>query len=322
MQRLDSLELPDALPQEKAIRSWGQNGHDYEPEFWEFHYEISRYLKNISKEKLIERYKDIHRNFHVLTGNDRHAIPINSFLSSWYWYKKEHQTRYEFLLRGIPLSISPPQSRGLIKKPFCPKSPSSCDILFRYGHVEHMKRIVNEGKIRISPASKYRVGCTNDPRTDDELNKRRWELGDNCKITTQDGKESAVIGDVKRTVSTSYNYYMLSLACDFEPSIFEQFNYDSCVVIKNPAKFSARLEFEAKSFLPTWYFHHNPTQYFDPNEPTNNQYFSASMCKDFRYAYQIEYRYLWAPLNGGDATDHFEVNLGPLNDICELYKLN
>jgi hypothetical protein len=322
LQRLDSLKLPEILPREKAIKSWGQNIHDYEPEFWEFQYEINRYLKNIREENLIERYKNLHRNFLVLTGVERHVIPINSFLSSWFWYRKEHQTRYEFLLRKLPLPISPPAPRDTINKPFRPRSPNACDILFRYGHLKYMKQFVQQGKIRISPASKYKDGPVLDPKTDDELNKHRWELGDHIKITTQDGKYMPIIGDLQRTATTPNNYYTLCLSCDFEPVIFNQFSYDACVVVKKPKEFAERLEHEAKIVIPEWYFFHGPIQYFDPHESTRNQFFNATMCKEFSYAYQMEYRFLWDSLNTGSANDHIEVNLGPLNDICELYKLN
>ena len=322
MQKLDSLILPNVLPHEKAIKSWGQNIHNYEPEFWEFFYEVNRYLKNITEKKLNERYKILSKNLRILTSPERHVIPINSFLSSWYWYQKEHQTRYEFLLRGVPLPNSPPQSRESITKPFCPKGPNSCDIIFRYGELEYMKLIVDDGIIQISPASKYKDGNASDPRTDDEMNKHCWELGNQIKIITQDGKKSSIIGDLKRTVSTPKNYYTLCCSCDFEPTIFEEFNYDSCVVIKKPEEFANRLEKETKKQLPGWYFHHNPIEYFDPHVATKNQYFCPTMCKDFSYAYQMEYRFLWDPPNNVNAEKHIKVNLGPLNDICELYVSN
>jgi len=319
MQKIASLTLPNILPHEKAIKSWGQNIHNYEPEFWEFFYDLHRYLKNIDEKKLIKRYRDLCRNFHVLTSDNRHVIPINSFLSSWYWYLKEHQTRYEFHLRGITLPNEPPSPREPIVKPYSPKSPNSCDIIFRYGELKYMKLIVDEGIIRISPASKYKDGNAHDPRTDDEINKHRWELGDKIRIITQDGKESSIIGDLKHTVSASNNYYTLCCACDFEPTIFEEFNYDSCVVFKHPEEFANRLEKAAKKQLPGWYFHHNPTEYFDPYVPTKNQYFDATMCKDFSYAYQMEYRFLWHPMGKANAKDYIDINLGPLDDICELY---
>lgn len=322
MQKVDSLTLPNIFPHEKAIKSWGQNIHNYESEFWEFFYEINRYLKNVDEKKLVRRYIDLCRNFSVLTNAERHVIPINSFLSSWYWYLKEHQTRYEFHLRGLPLPNDPPIPRKPITKPYSPNSPNACDIIFRYGHLKYMKQFIEEGKIRISPASKYKDGNELDPRTDDELNKHLWELGDHIRITTQDGKVIPIIGDLQRSASTANNYYTLCLSCDFEPIIFEEFGYDACVVIKNTDEFASRLEEGTKKQLPGWYFHHNPTEYFDPHAPIQNQHFGATMSKDFSYAYQMEYRFLWDHFNKGNAKEHIEVNLGPLYDICELFVLN
>lgn len=322
MQKIDSLTLPNLLPDEKTIKLCGRNIHDYEPEFWEFSYEIQRYLKNINEEKLIERYRSLCINFHVLTSSERHRYPVKSFLSSWYWYLKEHQTRYEFHLRGLSLPNQLPKPREEFTKPFQLKGPNSCDIIFRYGDLKYMKQIVDEGKIRISPASIYQYGDASDPRTDDELNKHQWVLGNNIKIITQDGKETSIIGDLKKTVSTLNNYYTLCLSCDFEPMVFEKFNYNACVIIKNPKEFARRLENATKKQLAGWYFHHCPIEYFDPHVPIKNQYINATMSKDFSYAYQMEYRFLWDPPNNESAKKHIEVNLGCLNDICELYVLN
>ncbi len=84
MQMIQSLKLPERLPTQEAIKSWKQNEHDYEPEFWEFQYQVYRYLKNIENGALVQRYRDIHRNFCVLVREERDVIPVNSFLSSWY----------------------------------------------------------------------------------------------------------------------------------------------------------------------------------------------------------------------------------------------
>jgi hypothetical protein len=321
LQKLDSLVLPNKLPTDKAIKSWDQNIHDYEPEFWEFQYEIYRYLKNISESELIDRYKNICRNFVVLTGNERNVIPINCFLSSWYWYRKEHQTRYEFYLRDIKPSAPMPHPRVLLQAPVRPQSPNSCEILFRYGHIEFMSKFVKRGEFRIRPASSQKDGITT-AQTDDELIKSKWLVGDHTKITTREGKCIPIIGDFKKSVSAQTDYYMLSMSCDFEPMIFEEFKYDSCVIIKDPEKFVERIEQKTKGILSEWDFHHNPIEYFDPHEPTKNQYFSPTMCKDFVYAYQMEYRFLWDPLGNGAVTGDIDLDLGSLEDICELYILN
>jgi len=109
------------------------------------------------------------------------------------------------------------------------------------------------------------------------------------------------------------------MSCDFEPKMFEEFGYDSCVIIKDPEQFAARIENSSRDFLQNWYFHHNPIEYFDPYEPYKNQYLDPVMCKDFRFTYQMEYRFIWHPLNFGSAKDYVFLTIGALNDICDLY---
>ncbi len=48
MLRVPSFHLPESFPHSEAIRSLGDNLHSYEPEFWEFQYQIYRYLERVS----------------------------------------------------------------------------------------------------------------------------------------------------------------------------------------------------------------------------------------------------------------------------------
>jgi hypothetical protein len=322
MLQVRSLLLPKNFPTDKAIKSFGQNIHNYEPEFWEFQYENYRYLKNISDQKLIKRYEDLCRNFTVFSDNDRDKIPINSYQSSWYWYRKEHQTRYEFFLRKLSLP-EPPKPRSVIKKPYRNEKPVSHDILYRYGYNKSITSLFEFGYTKIKPASVYKDGISSDPRTDDEKNKERWFVGDHSKITTLNGDEIKTIGDVKSN-NSACDYYVLCLSYDFEPLMFEEFGYDSCLIIKNPEEFAFRLEAEFKKHFPGWYFHHNPIHYFDPFEHQKNEYFSPTMSKDFSFAYQMEYRFLLDPLKPTEeikSLSEFEIQLGSLSDICELYRV-
>ena len=182
-----------------------------------------------------------------------------------------------------------------------------------------MKPFVERGEIRISPASVYKDGPASHPRTDDELNINRSLPGQHSRITTMEGKEIPIIGDIHGTFSIPLNYYTLCMSTDFELQMFEEFNYDSCVIIKDPEQFAARLEVSSRNVLPNWYFYHNPVEYFDPCEPYKNQYLDPVMCKDFRFAYQMEYRAIWHPLEYGTAKDYIFLLLGSLEDICDLY---
>jgi hypothetical protein len=139
------------------VKSWGENENSYEPEFWEFQYQLYRYLGRIGEDELIARYDDIVRNLRAIVSDDRHVIPVISFLSSWYWYRKEHQTRYEFALRKNPLARTLPVlgNKDLSAAPTRPRSPNAADVLFRYGSKKRLQELVEFGKMRISAAREY-----------------------------------------------------------------------------------------------------------------------------------------------------------------------
>lgn len=321
MQKIPALQLPEVFPHPDAIRSFGDNKHSYEPEFWEFQYQIYRYLGRVHEQELITRYQGILRNMRVLISADRHIVPIQSFLSSWYWYRKEHQTRFEFFLRGLHLPIQPPrdvldnQSKDA---PARPRYPNYGDVIFRYGKHEHMQAMVERGMIRIGPDSFYRTLEFDTARADDESEKNSYLAGEYSRITTKADKEIPVIGDIKRTVSGP-QYYLLCMSCDWDSQLFADFDADACVVIRDAEKFAKLLETAARPQLEGWYFMHNPVEYFDPYEMPKNQFFDHAMSKDFRFAYQREYRFFWMAMKGEKAVGFRFLELGPLKQMAELH---
>lgn len=325
--RIPILKLPETLPSGQAICSFGDNQHSYEPEFWELQYQLYRYLEGVSGVVLAERYSSILNNMRALISRDRDVIPIQSFLSSWYWFRKEHQTRFEFALRGIQLPVPPPYDAVFDNKalgaPIRPKHVNAGDVLFRYDrrqgaetcHIEAMRR---NGIVRIRPASDFREIEQDKARQDEELSKKSFLPGSHTRITTQDGREIPIIGNVQQTVSMP-NYYVWCVACDWDNGLFTHFNADCCIVIKDGDEFVRRLEVAVADLLPGWYFHHNPVQYFDPYEKQRDEFFDAAMSKDFRFAYQREYRFLWFPENVEDANGFIYPKLGCLEDLVEFF---
>lgn len=322
MLKVRLLPLPPALPSDQAMKSWGPNRHSYDPEMWEFEYELSRYLENLPDDALVERHVSIDRNLTRLVSRERDVIPINSFLSSWYWYRKEHQTRLELLLRkispAVPHLTAVPSNDGA-DVPVCPKFPNAGDVLFRFGESRYMLPLVERGVIRIGPASQYVAGMPGDPRTDDELRKHSFLPGRHTRVTTQSGHEIPVIGDLRRTAS-SVDYYVLCMACGYHPSLFADFKTDTCVIIKNADEFARRMERATMSQLPGWYYHYNPLQYFDPYEMGRNEVFDPLMSKHFSFAYQMEYRFVWFSLQGVPATGYRDLDVGPLEDIAFIHR--
>jgi len=65
-------------------------------------YRAMRFLRRASDVYLKWRYRSIVRNLETLVSEDRDIIPIQSALSSWYWFRKEYHTRLEMHLREWP----------------------------------------------------------------------------------------------------------------------------------------------------------------------------------------------------------------------------
>jgi len=79
---IDRLPLPGVLPHPKVLASHKQNETTYHPDLWDLEYAMLRYLSRIDDDALRRRYDSVVRNMRAIISDDRHGIPIHSFLSS------------------------------------------------------------------------------------------------------------------------------------------------------------------------------------------------------------------------------------------------
>lgn len=293
----------------------------YDPEVWEFEYRVTPYLKNLPLEMLMRRYVDLVRNFNYLVSVDRYAIPSLSFLSSWYWHRKEHQTRLELHSRRIQPPVAPPQPvfrQRLCSEPSRPKSPNAGDVLYKYVSERWAKDLFLTGETRLSSAGYYARLDGDEARQDDELQKRNSLFGQTVTVTSADGRNIPVIGDVT-VAHQGPDYYMFCVACDWDARLFDEFEVDRCIVITNTDAFADRISSATAEKLDGWHFHHNPVEYFDPYEQHLGGYIDHAMAKDFRFAYQREYRFIWMRLQGAEPREeHLPISMGPLGDCAQL----
>ena len=303
------------------MRSGQENFHNYESEFWEFQYETYRYLGGVEDETLVRRYSDILRNVKRLISRERDVIPIKSVLSSWYWLRKEHQTRLEFYIRGVPLPEEPPTElpeNTSFGSPVWPKHPNACDVIFRFGKKQFIEPMLSHGEIRVCPASLYKDGIAEESRIDDELTKIAMLPKAYCKITTKNGEEIPPRSDISRSVS-SENYYVLCSSCGYHRELFSDFKADCCIIITNLLEFEKRIEAATEIQLPGWYFVALPVEYFDPYELGIKGFLDPVLSKDFAFAYQMEFRFFWVSLKGEAANNFKYIKLGSLDDLAQLY---
>ena len=110
------------------------------------------------------------------------------------------------------------------------------------------------------------------------------------------------------------------MATELDHTLFEPFEANACLIIHDVDEFAARLENSAPPALASWHYYHNPIQYLDLREQDPNHVNSPPISKDFLYAYQKEYRFLWAPGEEADLDEYLELELGSLEDIAMLYE--
>lgn len=298
----------------------------YDEELWRFVYESHPYLKNVPQTDLDARYRGLEYNLAFLLDEARDAPPERcAYVSSWWWLKKRVQMIAEYETRKQSLPDRPDLPPARTEPPFSPRFANECSFVVRYGDAAWLNPMLEEGAVRLAPAVSYENEGLSAAQQDNELEKPHYSLGDGVRIIDSSGHASPIIGDVRHVRPAVANYYVLCAANEFDRRLFDLFRNtddqpaDACVVIWEPDTFAARLENATRDILRGWYFHHNPVQYFDPRALEPGQRVDAGMNKDFAFAHQREYRFLWMPFQGGAAAGYLNIKLGPLGDIAGLF---
>ena len=103
--------------------------------------------------------------------------------------------------------------------------------------------------------------------------------------------------------------------------MFDDFHSDACLIIHDEAEFERRLLKAFPAVTPSWHGTRKTVDYIDPCNP--DKPIDIYFAKHFRYAYQEEVRFVWSPPSLPIMMlPQFTINLGPLNDICELLLLS
>ncbi len=96
-------------------------------------------------------------------------------------------------------------------------------------------------------------------------------------------------GELKLTHTLQSNYYVNCLSTAAEHRLFDDFEENACLVIREPREFIARLKLAAKEVLSEWKIGSGPVVYVDPYFTDWSQ-LHIPMTKHFRFSYQWEYR--------------------------------
>lgn len=306
-------------------------------EHWQQEYRADRYLEYLSDDDLMQRTKDILVNVLVINNDGKIGPHPPTSAEGHYWMRRWIEALEEFRIRfsHYPAGLTDGSMKDTcIPNPANPiidkaikiikdKNLEEGTYLVKYGEQKYLKPAIQNGEIRVSPASFYQDPSLNHAIQDDELSCSVHLHPSKVKLEAYDPITSKSKGKLNPTsnvtikIGSNTDYYVYCLSTVFRPRLFVDFSADSCLLLTNPQQFLLRLTTAVNKQLPGWEKYLIRVTYFDPLKPEKKRIDSFS-CKHFRYAYQKEWRLIWLPPKNTDKLNHILIQIGNCEDVCEL----
>ncbi|MFA9200961.1 MAG: hypothetical protein ACEQR8_07190 [Cypionkella sp.] len=198
--------------------------------------------------------------------------------------------------------------------------------MVRLGQREHIKDALNFGRFRIAPAASYADPSLNPAIQDDELSVTAVRSGETAVIQVVDpttgipGAPLPVVGEIQFSRSLSENFFVVCMAAGYEPRLLDDFGYNAMLVIHNVKRFLTRIERAGRKIRPELTFGADQVTYYDPYRVRPDD-MPPFFSKNFRYAYQREYRLVWYAPNLPLNCEPFFVEIGPMQHIARMHAL-
>ncbi|MBX9660981.1 MAG: hypothetical protein K2X00_20685 [Nitrospiraceae bacterium] len=303
-------------------------------EAWRLAYRMDRYLRSAANSDIEQRSRDITLNMMNVNDTGQLSAEVPSEEAMVWWELWTHILE-ELSLRSVDyrtLDLMPPfpwishpdAPRGL--KILGKRQLPNKDFISRVGQREHMKAAYEHGRFRIAPATTYSDPSLNPAIRDEELSVTAVRSGDTAKIHRYDPKTGKTgdpihaIGNVTFSTTWQENFFVLCLTSGYRPRILDDFEANSLLVIHNVNRFLIRLKKAVKRARPDLAHFARPITYYDPYR-VDPKSLEAPFAKNFRYAYQREFRAVWHKPGLGFDERPFFIEMGTLRDIATLLNL-
>jgi hypothetical protein len=298
-------------------------------DFWRQRYIERPYLTGSSNQELDNRFFEVLNNSLVLAPSGKIA-PVPPHDGGGYWLEAFTHLVQEYRRRGRDF---PHWLPGLpIPKPTFPAgAPGNtatfgrqlkiAGALYKFGKEQHLRELLNHGRLRIQPASNYNDPSLNHAIRDDELSISRVLLKSESQMEVVHSKSGfkgpiEPLGDITVSTRSTTNYFASCFAAQFASRLYDDFEADACLYIRSRAQFKQRLWKATLSRLCGWNFRGGRVGYIDPHRA--GPYVDVFFNKAQKYWYQHEFRFVWIPPQDAAELDPIFVELGPLIDIAEL----
>lgn len=252
---------------------------------------------------------------------------------------KSDPTNPNRLILSISHDITKKEVAGLTPPwgcvPALPERTKEKGTMFKFGKAIHLRPMLNEGRIRIFPASYYADSSLNAAQQDGQERRvilRPSKTGFPISVK-RNGKEiisskTHSHGQMAIELGGDQDYFVWCCSKVYEPRLFVDFEADACLLIHDHHEFARRLNkalYAKANFAPGMIA--NDVRYYDPLCP--DEWFQDSLkmrlpvhfLKHFRYMYQEEYRFTW-PVMEDKKLIPTDIEVGSLADICDLVEIN
>ena len=313
---------------------------------WRLRYRRDRYARHLSYAELSRRFCDLLLNLLTVTPNGigfspSEIKPNEISNESTMWMEKTTHMLEEFVLRFGPYPAGLQAAGPYVSKSKIPNFASELarkaarrleslgsdlsNVFIKFGKREYMESLYSCGALRIQPATYFAATFHNEAVKDDELAiEASLDLSREDLITFVSNPQDVPVDlphqrvDVKLQLESDYWLYCLSNS--LVPRLFIDYDADSCVVIRDRARFSGMLQKASLQKLSGTTLRYSAVEYIDPLL-SRSLTVPVAFCKHFRYAYQNEHRFCWFPPHPINKVIHCDVEIGRLTEFSDLIVL-
>lgn len=195
--------------------------------------------------------------------------------------------------------------------------------LFKFGKKCHLEKMREFGHVRIAPASFYGDPSLNYAIRDDELSFTLETHPGEIRIQKIDKRSGQPefdiepVSNVSMTMPYPTDYWVFCMALSYPLRAFDDFEADACLVVNDCGQFVERLTRAMAGRTGMESAQVGSVDYLDPltSKPNDVKPFFA---KHFRYAYQEEFRMVWAPSAPVSKLEPVLLELGSIKSISEI----
>lgn len=318
--------------EEKAAENGGRLSKE---EVWRGEYYVNPYMILESDDTILDRFSDIFTNCldlsvdgkispsPMMKNDARLARFLTEIIEETNWRGILHRGSmrpafeqiHAYFEDGLPLGVRMFKDQPSVHE----------NHLFKFSKKEFVEDMYKYGRFRISPASFYSKGshirAVKDLETQRHYRlKAIGEVVQGLNSIEINGHRVDIVNGVIPINFYIDDYFLFSSCNEMSRRMPTDFESDSVLVIKNKTEFIGRLKEKLLVGYHGWEFLENDVYYYDtyndlPKNPNQEFY------KHISYAYQKEHRCIIRPIHrerDNERLSPFFIELGPLDDICEV----